>query len=227
MFTEIITLAITLITNAATISEPEPITEPVPIVEEVPATVEDTNGYIITFPEEDGMESAIHIVGVHYYEWEVTGDTRTLKCLHCGDQKITEYCYNGVWGYYDELSAATLWSYVNTTRGNTQYCVMEQGFCIGIATVDALIEDEALMEKARFRATEAAVNFSHGENADECLAWGLGTPEMAMDSWLLSYSHCYAITNPDYIYGGIACFWFDSDNSGENLTPIWVLELGY
>jgi len=33
------------------------------------------------------------------------------------------------------------------------------------------------------------------------------------------------MTHPDYVYGGIACFWYDSDNSGENLTPIWVLEM--
>lgn len=244
MFTEIIALAITLITNAATMSEPEPvITEtpasivteiPAPAMEDVPvisvetpSTVEDTNGYIITFPEEDGMEVVMHVVGKHLYEWEVTGDTRTLKCLHCGDQKITEYCYNGVWGYFDETNANTLWGYINDARNNTQYTIHEQGVCIGIATVDDLIEDEALMEKARLRTLEVASDFTHGQNGDECLAWGTGTPEMTMGWWEMSRDHIWAITNPDYIYGGIACFWVDSDNSGENLTPVWVLEFGY
>lgn len=239
------TIMETSIVGAET-SAPIPTKAPVPVVEtpsvvsptpspiptkapdsivETPPTAEDVNKNSNP-SNENNTENVVHTPDMHSYEWETNGSTRTLKCQHCDHQKVTEYYYNGVWGYYDDASANTLWSYVNTTRGNTQYGVMEQGVCIGIATVDALITDASLTEKARLRATETATNFSHGENADECLAWGTGSPEITMDSWLLSYSHCYAITDPAYIHGGIACFWFDSNNSGENLTPIWVLELG-
>ncbi len=249
MFKEIIALMVTFIMNSATLPESAPLAEPAPvvetpvaIVEEIPstvesipaivvetpiATVEDTNGYTVTIAEEDGMEVVMHVVGKHLYEWEVNGDTRTLKCLYCGDQKITEYCYDGVWGYFDETGANTLWGYINDARNNTQYTIHEQGVCIGLATVDDLIEDEALMEKARLRTLEVASDFTHGQNGDECLAWGTGTPEMTMGWWEMSRDHIWAITNPDYIYGGIACFWVDSDNSGENLTPVWILEFGY
>lgn len=91
MFTEIIALAITLITNAATMSEPEPvITEapativteiPAPAMEDVPvisvetpSTVEDINGYTFTIAEEDGMEVVMHVVGKQLYRFPALFD---------------------------------------------------------------------------------------------------------------------------------------------------------
>ena len=48
-----------------------------------------------------------------------------------------------------------------------------------------------------------------------------------MSSWFNSTSHRYAMLNTDYTQGGVAWFYYDSDNSGINLTPIAVLELAY
>ena len=167
------------------------------------------------------------IIGNHSNVWETGEDTRTMKCTECGASGITEYCYNGAWGYYDDEKANTLWGYVNITRNNTEYAIVEQGVTIGVANVDSLNSNEVLTNKARKRAVEAAIDFSHGSNMDECLAWGQGSPEVAMSAWELSPGHIKAITDPAYITGGIACFYYDSDGSGTNLTPIWVLELGY
>lgn len=162
----------------------------------------------------------------HSYAWAENGDSRILTCS-CGvTTGITEYRYGSVWGYYDDGAAGSILSLVNEQRNATQYTVQEQGFTIAIENVASLNSSGDLNTKARNRAVEAATNFSHGSNTDECLAWGQGNVYDAVAAWCYSEAHARAMTNPDYVSGGAACFWFDSDNSGTNLTPIWVLELG-
>ena len=62
--------------------------------------------------------------------------------------------------------------------------------------------------------------------ANECLAVGYGTAKEAFTAWKKVKRDIGLITDPEYVYGGVTCFWFDSDNSGSDLTPIWVLEMG-
>lgn len=176
-----------------------------------------------------GIETASETItsnGSHNYYWDGDNTTRTHKCSGCSYVGITEYNINGAWGYYDDNAAATLWNYVNIERNkaitNTED---DWGNATGVINVPYLILSNELNSKAKNRAAEVATNFSHGSNTDECLAWGQGSPEAAMDAWIGSYNHMKGITNSEYVYGGIACFWYDSDNSGTNLTPIWVLEM--
>ena len=164
--------------------------------------------------------------GTHNYYWDGDNSTRTRKCSGCSYTGITEYCYNGAWGYYDDGAANTLWNHVNNQRNVTQYNVMDDwGNTIAIENVKSLISDSGLNAKAKDRATEAAINFDHGSNTDECLSWGYGNGDEVFYAWCNSYSHLRALTNPEYVYGGIAFFWYDSDGTGENLTPIAVLEM--
>lgn len=177
-----------------------------------------------------GVETASETIisnGSHNYYWDGNNSTRTHKCSGCSYVGITEYNINGAWGYYDDNAAATLWNYINNQRNKTTTNTEDDwGNATGVISVPSLILSNELNSKAKTRAAEAAINFSHGSNTDECLAWGQGSPEAAMDAWGGSYAHMKALTNPEYVYGGITCFYFDSDNSGFNLTPIWVLELG-
>lgn len=177
-----------------------------------------------------GVETAVETItanGTHKYSWSTNGDTRTMKC-GCGATGITEYKYGNVWGYFDDAEAKDLWYYINEERKSARTTIRDPfGNCIGVVNVSPLNKNDSLMKKAKNRATEAAANFDHGEEEHECLAWGYGSAEEAMDAWGFSASHLRAIINSDYTIGGIAFFWYDSDGSGENLTPIAVLELGY
>ncbi len=175
------------------------------------------------------VETASEIItsnGSHNYYWDGNSVTRTQKCSGCSYIGITEYNYNGAWGYYDDNAAATLWNYVNTARNKAITNLEDDwGNAIAVINVPKLTLSNDLVTKAKMRATEVATDFSHGTYSSECLAWGQGSPEEAMDAWIGSYTHMRAITDSDYIYGGLACFYYDSDNSGVNLTPIWVLEM--
>lgn len=163
----------------------------------------------------------------HSYAWVESGDSRILTCS-CGvTTGITEYRHGSVWGYYDDGAAGSLWNLVNEQRNATQYTVQEGGFTIAIENVPSLNSSADLTTKARNRAIEAATNFDHGSNTDECLAWGYSSVTEAKSAWVASTAHRVAMTNESYVNGGVACFYFDSDNSGTNLTLICVLELGY
>ena len=178
-----------------------------------------------------GVETAsetIAINGTHSYYWDGNDTMRTHRCSGCNYTGITEYNINGAWGYFDDNSAAELWYWVNAQRNATETLERDpQGNPIQIINVPSLIQSSELMALAKTRAAEAAKNFSHGSYSNECLAWGQANAVAAYESWCYSSSHLRAMVNSDYKTGGIAVFYFDSDNSGNNLTPIYCLELGY
>ena len=178
-----------------------------------------------------GVETASETIvanGTHNYYWDGDNTMRTHRCSGCSYTGVTEYNINGAWGYYDDSAAAELWEYVNGQRNATETLERDpEGNPIQIINVPSLIQSSDLMALAKTRAAEAAKNFSHGGYGDECLAGGQGNAFEAFSAWYLSVSHIKAITDPEYTYGGIAVFYFDSDNSGNNLTPIYCLELGY
>ena len=190
-----------------------------------------TNGTKVKKCTVCGVETANETIvanGTHNYYWDGDNTMRTHRCSGCSYTGVTEYNINGAWGYFDDNSAATLWNYVNNQRNKTETLERDpEGNPIQIINVPSLIQSSELMALAKTRAAEAAKNFSHGSYSNECLAWGQGSPEAAMDGWGGSSTHLRAITNPDYKTGGIAVFYFDSNNSGINLTPIYCLELGY
>ena len=178
-----------------------------------------------------GVETASETIatnGTHSYYWDGNDTMRTHRCSGCSYTGVTEYNINGAWGYFDDGAASTLWIKVNEQRNNTETIERDhEGNPIQIINVPSLIQSSDLMALAKTRAAEAAKNFSHGGYGDECLAWGQATATEAKSAWVASSSHRKAMTNPDYTKGGVAVFYFDSDNSGINLTPIYCLELGY
>lgn len=172
--------------------------------------------------------ATINSNGTHNYAWDTNGDTRTMKCNGCGDKGITEYNYNGVWGYFDDEKAEELWFYVNKQRESVRTTVHDDwGNVIDVVNVHALNKNDDLFAKAKKRAVGAALSFDHNGEQHECLAWGIGNPVEVKSAWVASQFHRVAMTNDAYYTGGVAWFYYDSDNSGENLTPIAVLELGY
>lgn len=166
--------------------------------------------------------------GSHNYAWVTNGDTRTMTCSGCNNTSITEYKFGDIWGYFDDDTAEQLWIKVNSQRNSTRTNTFDDwGNVIDTITVASLNKNDDLYTKARTRAIEAAINFDHAGEQHECLAWGYGTAVEVKSAWVASSSHRKAMTSTAYSIGGVAWFWYDSDNSGTNLTPIAVLELGY
>ena len=102
-----------------------------------------------------------------------------------------------------------------------------KGNVTGTIHLHALNKNSELDAKAKNRAVAAALNFNHAGEQHECLAWGIGNGMDVVTAWTMSTSHRVAMTSKDYTQGGVAWFYYDSDNSGINLTPIAVLELAY
>ena len=178
-----------------------------------------------------GVQTASETIianGTHNYYWDGDNTMRTHRCSGCNYTGVTEYNINGAWGYFDDAKAAELWYWVNVQREATKTVIRDhKGNPIGDSTVPALNKNSELDAKAKNRAVAAALNFNHAGEQHECLAWGIGSGGEVMSSWFNSTSHRYAMLDIYYTQGGVAWFYYDSDNSGINLTPIAVLELAY
>ena len=161
----------------------------------------------------------------HNYSWETNGNSRTMKCS-CGETGITEECYNGVWGYFDKAAAEKLYYWVNEQRAATTYSVQDaDGHTIDIATVPALTNFDGLYDIAKQRATEVISNWSHeGMKTDnENLANGCENAQSCYEAWCYSSTHLRTMTNQIYTQGSCAVFYYDSNGTGENLYPVYVL----
>ena len=162
----------------------------------------------------------------HNYQWEVNGNTRTLKCSGCGATGITEECVAGVWGYFDYSAAQELFSYVNSNRAVTTYEVQDAfGHTIDIATVPALTNFDGLYATAKQRAAEIATNYGHAglKTDNENLGGGAANANECQQAWCYSKSHASTMTNQIYTQGSCAVFWHDADGTGQNLYPYYVL----
>ena len=190
-----------------------------------------TNGTKVKKCTVCGVETANETIvanGTHNYYWDGDNTMRTHRCSGCSYTGVTEYNINGAWGYFDDVKAGDLWYYVNDQRQSVKIVLYDDwGNPIGDSTVSALNKNSELDAKAKNRAVAAALNFNHAGEQHECLAWGIGNGMDVVTAWTMSSSHRNAMTNSDYTQGGVAWFYYDSDNSGFNLTPIAVLELGY
>ena len=164
----------------------------------------------------------------HDYLWELdelNNTKRTLKCT-CGSTGITEEYYNGVWGYFDRAAAENLYYWVNAQRMSGEYLETDVfGNPIGVTNVPALTGFDSLYETAKQRATDIVKNYSHdGMKTDnENISNGWENSQACYEAWFFSTTHARTMTNQIYKTGSCAVFYYDSDNSGTNLYPYYVL----
>ena len=162
----------------------------------------------------------------HTWTWNTNENTRTRVCSTCGEEGITEEFVNGVWGYFDREAADELFNYVNRQRAATTYEVQDVfGHTIDIATVPALTNFDDLYDIAKQRAVELATDFSHNlkKTDNENIARGNENAQACFEAWCYSSTHARTIIDYIYTKGSCAVFYYDSDNSGENLYPYYVL----
>ena len=186
----------------------------------------------------------------HSYKWQVTKKpsenvpkcvedfgSRTAYCKYCEEQGITEVMINigdqVVCGMFDEQKANELCYYVNHQRQEGCWYTISDvwGTTIAAGVPYELKRTEDLDFLALIRAAESAVEFRHTDEKgnplywcdSEVLAWGYGSALEVELQWMRSSNHRIAMTDPKNMYNGAASFWYDSDGSGKNLTPIWVM----
>lgn len=162
----------------------------------------------------------------HPFVWDTNGDTRTQICSECGTHGLTEYRYGDIWGYYDDTAANELWAMINERRATEQVAILDDwGNVTGVKNRDAFLYDSSLAEKAKARAIEAAAIDDSGANSSaECLA--VCRVETDNLRWFYTSGNEYVLRQSEHLYGGVAFFRYDPDNSGKDLISYAILELG-
>ena len=167
----------------------------------------------------------------HNFTWEVSGNTRTMKCS-CGVTRgFTETCYNGYWGYYDSAMTTELFNETNRMRQQAQYVDRDAiGNVIYAGNVHAVSRDSSLDALAASRAVEVLSSWSHNGITSyyttEVLAKGYNTMFDVECAWAASHDHAATITYQYYTRAGASWFWYDQDGTGENLIGVAVMEYG-
>lgn len=162
----------------------------------------------------------------HPFVWDTNGDTRTQICSECGTHGLTEYRYGDIWGYYDDTAANELWAMINERRAAEQVAILDDwGNVTGVKNRDAFLYDSSLAEKAKARAIEvAAIDDSGANSSAECLA--VCRVETDNLLWFYTSGNERVLRQSEHLYGGVAFFRYDPDNSGKDLISYAILELG-
>lgn len=116
---------------------------------------------------------------------------------------------SNVSGYFDDNGAAELITLINSYR-NTPLTV-----------------NSGLTNTARTRATEISVHFAHAGDATECLAKGYGSASEVVAAWLASDIHSSIILDEELTIAGAACYYHNTDGTGQNYKAYWVLVLDW
>lgn len=164
----------------------------------------------------------------HNYRWThvSNGDYKVNKCS-CG-QETGERAYNlgnGVYGQWKDSMASDLMYYTNLQRGNSTTNPLDAiGNHIGIIVSPPL--NDNLSSQAKSRALACVYDYGHNNmlTEDECLAQGYDNARSVSSAWMESSDHRSAMCDYNYIQGGTACLWYDTDGNG-TMSYIWVLVL--
>lgn len=175
----------------------------------------------------------VEATGVHETYWIYENDgTKHLSCKHCTYTGPTLYQYGDVWGYYDNNAASQLFTSVNKARESaTHYNIDPYGNLISIETPPQLTLDNALSEELKSVALQAAwlLMNSSGWSFDSNIAITSGerTVEYACSTLTTNSSHARNLLNNKYLTRvGVCCFYFDTDGTGNKMTPIWCIYYG-
>lgn len=164
----------------------------------------------------------------HNYAWAYVsdGDYKVNKCS-CG-QENGERAYNlgnGVYGQWKDSMASDLMYCTNLQRGNSTTNPLDAiGNHIGIIVSPPL--NDNLSSQAKSRALACVYDYGHNNmlTEDECLAQGYDNARSVSSAWMESSDHRSAMCDYNYIQGGTACLWYDTDGNG-TMSYIWVLVL--
>ena len=173
-----------------------------------------------------GEERVIPKNDNHSYYWDTNGDgtVRVQKCELCSYVGVTEYCYGGVWGYFDDEAAQIMIMQINMQRERTHKIERDcEGNVIGSYYVQVLTVTDELTEyaKERLRVLNDC-NFVTGlehEYAKKKVPKQNSTNKVGWGSEDKLYDEAY-----DKV--GIICFMYDVYNDGSEFLETYVIELG-
>ena len=173
-----------------------------------------------------GEQRAIPKNDNHSYYWDVNEDenTRVRKCKSCSYVGIKEYCYGGVWGYFDEEAAMQKLNEINMQRAYTFHVVRDnKGNIIDSYYSPQLTVTKELTEYAKERlrvlnGCDFVVGITN-EYAVKYVPYYNITRREELNYTQGLYSEVY-----DKV--GIICFMYDVNDDASRFLESYVMEFG-
>lgn len=170
-----------------------------------------------------GEQRAIPKNDNHSYYWDQKENSRTQKCKSCSYVGITEVCYGGVWGYFDEAAAQKELQSINNQRASIKKCKTDDwGNVIEAFSPPALVVNEELIKLAKERlAVLNSTDFESVISNEYAIRY---TPvSNYYQKKVASYAEMY---HEKYSEVGIICFKYDVNGDGSKFADIYVEEFG-
>ena len=170
-----------------------------------------------------GEQRAIPKNDNHSYYWDQKGDSRTQKCKSCSYVGITEVCYGGVWGYFDEAAAQEELMAINNQRANIKKTKSDyKGNVVEVFSPPALVVNEELIKLAKERlAVLNSTNFEGFIYDEYSVRY---TP--VSKYYQKDFASCADRYHEKYSEVGIICFMYDVNGDGSQFSKIYVEEFG-
>ena len=174
-----------------------------------------------------GEQRAIPKNDNHSYYWDVNEDenTRVRKCKSCSYVGIKEYCYGGVWGYFDEEAAMQKLNEINMQRAYTFHVVRDnKGNIIESYYSPQLTVTKELTEYAKERLL--VLNSSDFATAITDEYAYRYVPQYSNTSQKVERNKTQGLYSEVYDKVGIICFMYDVNGDASRFLESYVMEFG-
>ena len=174
-----------------------------------------------------GEERVIPKNDNHSYYWDTNENEniRVRKCKLCSYVGLTEYCYGGVWGYFDEAAAQEKLRQINSQRERTSHLVYDDwGKVIDLYYSPVLTESKELTEyaKERLRALNSS-DFATAITDEYAYRY---VPKYSNTSQKVERNKTQGLYSEVYDKVGIICFMYDVNGDASRFLESYVMEFG-
>lgn len=174
-----------------------------------------------------GEERVIPKNDNHSYYWDTNENEniRVRKCKLCSYVGLTEYCYGGVWGYFDEAAAQEKLRQINSQRERTSHLVYDDwGKVIDLYYSPVLTVSKELTEyaKERLRALNSS-DFATAITDEYAYRY---VPKYSNSSQKVERNKTQGLYSEVYDKVGIICFMYDVNGDASRFLESYVMEFG-
>ena len=174
-----------------------------------------------------GEERVIPKNDNHSYYWDTNENEniRVRKCKLCSYVGLTEYCYGGVWGYFDEAAAQEKLRQINSQRERTSHLVYDDwGKVIDLYYSPVLTVSKELTEyaKERLRALNSS-DFATAITDEYAYRY---VPKYSNTSQKVERNKTQGLYSEVYDKVGIICFMYDVNGDASRFLESYVMEFG-
>ena len=174
-----------------------------------------------------GEERVIPKNDNHSYYWDTNENEniRVRKCKLCSYVGLTEYCYGGVWGYFDEAAAQEKLRQINSQRERTSHLVYDDwGKVIDLYYSPVLTVSKELTEyaKERLRVLNSS-DFATAVTDEYAYRY---VPQYSNTSKKVERNKTQGLYSEVYDKVGIICFMYDVNGDASRFLESYVMEFG-